>query len=83
VRDQKGAWLGALTTVTAIAFDPLLAALLVRFPPVPSMRSSFPFIVPEAQLCVTSRLTALIADIANTVTDLATTAIGSQIERDG
>jgi hypothetical protein len=31
-----------------------------RCPPVPSMRSSFPVIVLEAQLCVTSRLTALI-----------------------
>jgi hypothetical protein len=31
--------------VTAIAFGPLLAALLVRFPPVPAMRSSFPFVV--------------------------------------
>jgi MFS family permease len=42
---KKGAWLGALTTVTAIAFGPLLAALLVRFPPVPAMKSSFPFVV--------------------------------------
>jgi MFS family permease len=42
---KKGAWLGALTTVTAIAFGPLLAALLVGFPPVPAMRSSFPFVV--------------------------------------
>ena len=42
---KKGAWLGALTTVTAIAFGPLLAALLVRFPPVPVMKSSFPFLV--------------------------------------
>ena len=42
---KKGAWLAALTTVTAIAFGPLLAALLVRFPPVPAMRSSFPFVM--------------------------------------
>jgi MFS family permease len=42
---KRGAWLGALTTVTAIAFGPLLAALLVRFPPVPFMKSSFPFLV--------------------------------------
>ncbi len=42
---KKGAWLGALTTVTAIAFGPLLAALLVRFPPVLAMKSSFPFVV--------------------------------------
>jgi MFS family permease len=41
---KKGAWLGALTTVTAIAFGPLLAALLVRFPPVPVLKSSFPFL---------------------------------------
>jgi MFS family permease len=42
---KKGAWLGALTTVIAIAFGPLLAALLVRFPPVPAMKLSFPFVV--------------------------------------
>jgi MFS family permease len=42
---KKGFWLGALTTVTAIAFGPLLAALLVRFPPVPAMQSTFPFVV--------------------------------------
>ena len=42
---KKGAWLGALTTVTAIGFGPLLAALLVQFPPLPAMRSSFPFVV--------------------------------------
>jgi MFS family permease len=42
---KRGAWLGALTTVTAIAFGPLLAALLIRFPPVPAMKSSFPFVV--------------------------------------
>lgn len=42
---KKGAWLGALTTVAAIAFGPLLAALLLRFPLVPAMKSSFPFVV--------------------------------------
>jgi MFS family permease len=42
---KRGAWLGALTTVTAIAFGPLLAALLVRFPPVAVMKSTFPFLV--------------------------------------
>ena len=42
---KKGAWLGALTTVIAIAFGPLLAALLVRFPPLPAMKTSFPFVV--------------------------------------
>lgn len=49
---KKGAWLGALTTVTAIAFGPLLAALLVRFPPVPAMQSSFPFVVHMAALAL-------------------------------
>lgn len=50
---KKGAWLGALTTVTAIAFGPLLAALLVRFPPVPAMKSSFPFVVHMVALATT------------------------------
>lgn len=50
---KKGAWLGALTTVTAIAFGPLLAALLVRFPPVLALRSSFPFIVHMVALAIT------------------------------
>jgi MFS family permease len=47
---KKGAWFGALTTVTAIAFGPLLAALLVRFPPMVAMRFSFPFLVHMAAL---------------------------------
>jgi MFS family permease len=55
---KKGAWLGALTTVTAIAFGPLLAALLVRFPPVPAMRSSFPFVVHLAALATALILVA-------------------------
>jgi MFS family permease len=42
---KKGAWLAALTTVSAIAFGPLLAALLVRFPPLPAMKASLPFVV--------------------------------------
>jgi MFS family permease len=42
---KKGAWLAALTTVSAIAFGPLLAALLVRFPPLPAMKVSLPFVV--------------------------------------
>jgi MFS family permease len=42
---KNGAWLGALMTVTAIGFGPLLAALLVRFPPVLAMKFSFPFLV--------------------------------------
>lgn len=49
---KKGAWLGALTTVTAIGFGPLLAALLVRFPPVLAMKSSFPFVVHMVALAV-------------------------------
>ena len=49
---KKGAWLGALTTVTAIAFGPLLAALLVRFPPAPAMKSSFPFVVHMVALAI-------------------------------
>ena len=50
---KKGAWLGALTTVTAIAFGPLLAALLVRFPPLPAMKSSLPFVVHMVALATT------------------------------
>ena len=49
---KKGAWLGALTTVTAIGFGPLLAALLVRFPPLPAMKSSLPFLVHMVLLAV-------------------------------
>jgi len=49
---KKGAWLGALTTETAIGFGPLLAAPLVRFPPLPAMKSSLPFVVHMVALAV-------------------------------
>jgi MFS family permease len=55
---KKGAWLGALTTVTAIAFGPLLAALLVRFPPLLAMKSSFPFVVHMGALATALSLVA-------------------------
>jgi MFS family permease len=55
---KRGAWLGALTTVTAIAFGPLLAALLVRFPPVAVMKSSFPFLVHIVALAIALILVA-------------------------
>jgi MFS family permease len=55
---KKGAWVGALTTVMPIAFGPLLAALLVRFPPVPAMKSSFPFVVHMVALALALILVA-------------------------
>jgi MFS family permease len=42
---KRGFWLGALMTVIAIAFGPLVAAFLVQFPPVPALRSTLPFLV--------------------------------------
>lgn len=55
---KRGAWLGALITVTAIAFGPLLATLLMRFPPVPTMKSSLPFLVHMVALALALLLVA-------------------------